>query len=296
MLVFVTGASGHVGRAVVGELLRGGHQVLGLARSEDAARGLRQLGAEVQSGSMQDHDKLRAGTRRADAVIHLAFEHDFSNFVQGCEVDRQAINAIGSALIGSRKPFLVPNGMLGLTAPGQVLTEHHDVPPDYRLPRVSEQTALQFATEGVNVSVVRLAQVHDTDTQGLVTFLIALARATCVAAYIGDGGQRWPAVHISDAARLFRLTLEAGSPPARCHAVAEEGVRMRLIAEAIGRALGLPTRSVTADEAQRHFGPMSMFVGADMPASAEETKQLLGWHSTGPTLIDDLDHLTGAAA
>ena len=295
MLVFMTGASGFTGRAVVGELLRAGHQVLGLARSERSARDLVRLGAEVLEGSMQDHDSLRTGARRSDAVIHLAFEHDFSRFVEGCEVDRQAIEALGTALAGSTKPFLVPNGMAGLAAPGQVLAERDDVPPGYRLPRVSEQVARRLGTSGVDVRVVRLAQVHDTTMQGLVTPLVGIARSTGVAAYVGDGGQRWPAVHVLDAARLFRLALEAGEPQARYHGVGEEGVGMRAIAEAIGRALGVPTRSLQADEAPRHFGPMSMFVGADMPASAEETKQTLDWRPTGSRLIEDLDRLAPAA-
>ncbi len=294
MLVFVTGASGFVGRAVVGELLGGGHQVLGLARSDVAARVLRQLGAEVQAGSISDHYGLREGAQRADAVIHLAFEHDFSKFVEGCEADRLAIEAVAAALVGSRKPFLVPNGMAGLTVPGQMLTERDDVPSDYRLPRVSEQTALRLATNDVNVTVMRLAQVHDANMQGLVTALIGIAKTTGVAAYIGDGGQRWSAVHVSDAARLFRLALEAGSSQARYHAVGEEGVPMRAIAEAIGRALGVPTISLPVDEAPRHFGPMSMFAGADMAASAEETKNVLDWRPTGPSLIDDLDRLNSA--
>ena len=295
MLVFVTGANGFTGSAVVNELMRGGHRVLGLARSESATRALRQLGAEVLMGSMEDHERLRDGAQRSDAVIHLAFEHDFSKLVESCEADRQAIAAIGAALAGSRKPFLVPNGMAGLAAPGQVLTERDDVPADYRLPRVSEQTALRLAADGTNVSVVRLAQVHDTRMQGLVTPLVGIAKATGVAAYVGEGRQRWSAVHVSDAARLFRLALEADKPGARYHAVGEEGVEMRAIACAIGRALGIPTRSLSTDEAQRHFGTMSMFAAIDMQASAEITKRNLDWQPAGPTLIDDLGRLASVA-
>ena len=296
MRVFITGAGGFVGRAVIDELLGGGHEVLGLVRSEAAANTLRRPGVEVAIGSIQDHESLREGSRQADAVIHLAFEHDFSRFAEGCHVDRLAIEAIGAALAGTRKQFLVPNGMAGLAPPGRVLTERDDVPADYRLPRMSEQTALRLAGDGILACVVRLGQVHDTGLQGLVTPLVGIAKATGVAAYVGEGGQRWSAVHRADAARLFRLVLESGASNARYHGVGEEGVTMRAIAEAIGRALGVPARSIPADEAGRHFGPMSLFAGADMPASAEETRQRLGWHPTGPSLTGDLDHLAGAAA
>ena len=296
MRVFMTGGGGFVGRAVIDELLDGSHEVLGLVRSDAAADELRRPGVEATVGSFQDHGVLADGTRRADAVIHLAFKHDFAKFVEECEADRLAIDALGAARAGTHKPFLAPNGMAGIAPPGQVLTERDDVPADYKLPRASEQTALRFAGDGTDVRVMRLGQVHDTRLQGLVTPLVGIAKAAGFAAYVGDGGQRWAAVHRADAARLFRLVLEAGVPNTRHHGVGEQGVTMRAIAEAIGCALGVPARSIAADDAERHFGPMGLFVGANMPASADETKRVLGWEPTGPTLIDDLDHLTEEAA
>ena len=294
MKVFLTGASGFIGSAVAAELLREGHQVVGLARSDEAAHGLQAMGAAVQRGSLEDQESLRAGAAQAEGVIHLAFDPDFTKFAASSEVDRQAIEAIGAAISGSGKPFLVPTGMAGLAPSGQMVTEETDLPSDYRLPRVSEQVALRLGSEGVLASVVRLAQVHDVRKQGLVTALLGIARHTGVSAYLGDGRQRWSAAHVGDVARLFRLALEASKAGPKYHAVGEEGVEMRAIAEAIGRRLGVPARSLTVDEARLHFGPMAMFVGLDMPASAAATRRTLNWRPSGPTLIDDLDQASAS--
>ncbi|MGI6246826.1 MAG: SDR family oxidoreductase [Pseudochelatococcus sp.] len=290
MRVFITGANGFIGSAVVSELLSAGHQVLGLARSEEAERALRAAGAEIQRGSLSDHDSLSAGAARADGVIHLAFNPDYANFQEACELDRGAIEAVGAALVDTGKPFLVPNGLAGL-APGRIVTEDDGIPADYRFPRASEQTALRLASQGVAASVVRLSQVHDTSRQGLVTSLIQIARATGVSAYVGDGGNRWPAAHVSDVARLFRLVLEAPETGAKYHAVAEDGIELHAIATTIGTALGLPTRSLNAEEAESHFGPFALFAGQDMPASSKATVRKTGWHPTGPGLLDDLEKI-----
>ena len=295
MKVFLTGASGFIGSAVAAELLREGHQVVGLARSDEAAHGLQDMGATVQRGSLEDQESLRAGAARAEGVIHLAFDPDFTRFAASSEVDRQAIEAIGTAISGSGKPFLVPTGMAGLAPSGQTVTEDTELPSDYRLPRVSERVALRLGSGGVLASVVRLAQVHDVSKQGLVTALVGIARHMGVSAYLGDGRQRWSAAHVSDVARLFRLALEASKAGAKYHAVGEEGVEMRAIAEAIGRRLDVPTKSLTVDEARAHFGPMAMFVGLDMPASAAATRRTLNWRPSGPTLIADLDYASASS-
>ena len=289
MRVFVTGATGFIGLPVTRELIAGGHEVLGLARSEAGAQALAALGAEVQHGALEDLDSLRAGAAASDAVIHLAFVHDWSNFVASCETDRRAIEALGAALAGSGKPLIVTGGTAGLAGPGQVATEDDDVPPDFPFPRVSEQTALSLA--GVRASVMRLPQVHDTAKQGLITPMVAIAREKGVSAYIGEGRNRWAAAHISDVARLYRLALEKNEAGAKYHAVAEEGVAMRDIAEAIGRRLGLPVTSLSADEATAHFGWLAMFAAHDLVASSEKTRRLFGWNPTGPGLIADLERL-----
>ena len=289
MRVFITGATGVVGSAVVGELIGTGHDVLGLARSGDAADRIKAAGAEPFQASLTDLDRLRAGAEAADAAIHLGFDPDFARFAQACEEDRNAIDAIGSVLVGTDKPFLVPNGLAGLAPPGRVVTEEDGVPPDYRFPRASEQTALALAGRGVRACVVRLPQVHSTAKQGLVTRLIQVARGRGVSAHVGEGRNRWPAAHISDVARLFRLALEAGGVGLRYHAVGEEGIEVRTLAGIIGRKLGVPTRSLSLDEAREHFGPLAMFVSADMPTSAETTRARLGWEPVGPTMMDDLE-------
>jgi len=285
--IFVTGATGFIGIPVVKELIAAGHKVLGMARSDEGARSLAAIGADVQRGSLEDLDSLRRGATAADAVIHLAFIHDFSKFVENCKIDKRAIETLGSVLAGSDRPFIVTSGVAGLAGPGQLTTEDMDVPPDYPFPRVSEQTAL--ALKGVNASVVRLPQVHDPVKQGLVSYLIAVAREKGVSAYVGEGHNRWAAGHVSDAARLYRLALERHEAGAKYHAVAEEGVPMRDIAEAIGRGLKIPVKSITPEEAQAHFGWLAMFAARDLQASSAITRKKLGWNPTGPGLIADLD-------
>jgi nucleoside-diphosphate-sugar epimerase len=289
MRVFVTGATGFIGSAVVPELINAGHQVLGMARSDEGAKALAAAGADVHRGELTDLESLRAGAAMADAVIHLAFIHDFSKFKENGEIDKRAIEAIGSGLTGSRRPFLVTAGTAGVSAPGVLATEDMDVPANFPSPRVSEQVAL--ALKAVNASVIRLPQVHDPVKQGLITYAIAVAREKGVSAYIGEGGNRWPAVHVSDAARLYRLALEKNIAGAKYHAVAEEGVPMRDIAEVIGRVLKLPVASLSPEEAKAHFGWLAMFASLDMPSSSALTQKRLGWHPTGPGLIADLERL-----
>jgi len=288
MLVFVTGATGFIGTAVIQELIHAGHQVTGLARSDAGAKSLAAAGVKVQRGSLEDLDSLRTGASDSDAVIHLGFIHDFSKFKENCEIDRRAIEAVGSVLAGSDRPLIVTTGLAGLAAPGEVATEDDVLPPDFAFPRVSEQAALGL--KGVSVSVVRLPQVHDTFKQGLVTYLIAVAREKGLSAYVGPGRNRWGATHVSDVARLYRLALERNEPGAKYHAVAEEGVAMRDIAEAVGRALKVPVKSLSPEEAKGHFGWLAMFVGHDLQASGALTQKRMGWHPSGPGLIADLDH------
>jgi nucleoside-diphosphate-sugar epimerase len=289
MKIFVTGATGFIGSAIVPELIKAGYQVLGLTRSDAGAQSLIAAGAEAHRGSLEDLESLRAGAAKSDGVIHCAFIHDFSKFQENCEIDRQAIEALGSVLAGSDRPLIVSSGTAGAAAPGQVATEDHVVPPESRLPRVSEQTALSL--KGVSASVMRLPQVHDTVKQGLVTYLIAVAREKGVSAYVGEGRNRWAAAHISDVARLYRLALEKHEAGAKYHAVAEEGVPMRDIAETTGRGLKIPVVSLSPEKAAAHFGWLAMFAGLDMPASSAQTQQRLGWHPTGPGLIADLEQM-----
>ncbi|WP_454812226.1 SDR family oxidoreductase [Labrys neptuniae] len=291
MRVFVTGATGFVGSAVVKELIGAGHQVLGLARSEDKAAGLAGVGAEVHRGSLEDFDSLRVGANNSDGVIHLAFNHDFSTFAANCEDDRRVIAALGSALAGSDRPLIVTSGTaMASTVPGELAREDGAVVSSKVIPRAaSEEAAAAVAEEGGNVSVVRLPQVHDTVRQGLVTYAIAVAREKGVSAYIGEGRNRWSAAHILDVARLYRLVLEKAEPGAKYHAVAEEGVTQREIAEVIGGGLKVPARSIPLSEAGAHFGWLGLFAGHDMPASSEQTRRTLGWQPAGPGLIADLE-------
>ncbi|HWA80525.1 MAG TPA: SDR family oxidoreductase [Acetobacteraceae bacterium] len=289
MRIFVTGATGFIGTPLVKELIAAGHEVLGMARSEEGAKSLAAAGAEVHRGSLEDLESLREGAAGSDAVIHLAFIHDFTKFAENCEVDRRAIEAIGAVLAGSDRPLIVTSGTAGLAKPGEVATEDVVLPPDFPFPRVSEQTALALVSKGVRASVMRLPQVHDTTKQGLVTYAVALAWQKGVSAYIGDGRNRWAAAHVSDVAHLYRLALENNEPGAKYHAVAEEGVPMRDIAEAIGRGLGVPAKSIPAEAAQAHFGWLGMFAGHDLQASSEKTRKKLGWNPTGPGLIADLE-------
>ena len=290
MKVFVTGATGFIGSAVVPELITAGHQVLGLTRSEAGAHSLVAAGAEAHFGSLEDLESLHSGAADSDAVIHLAFNHDFSNFAENCELDRRAIETLGEALQGTDRSLLVSSGV-ALMAPGRAVTEDMDVPASSPLPRVSEQAALALVPKGVHASVVRLSQIHNTVKQGLVTYLIAIAREKGVSAYVGEGANRLAAAHISDTAHLYRLALEKQESGAKYHAVAEEGVSARDIAEVIGRGLKIPTVSLSPEEAGAHFGWMAMFAGLDLQASSIQTQERLGWHPTGPGLIADLEQM-----
>ena len=288
MRVFVTGATGFVGSAVVSDLLAAGHHVLGLARSDEAAASLVAAGADVHRGDLEDLDSLRRGAAASDGVVHTAFNHDFSRFAENSQADRRAIEAMGDVLEGSDRPFVVTAGLPH--TPGRVTTED-DVPPSGPggTPRASEQAAIALVARGVRASVVRMPQVHDREKHGLATYLIDLARTTGVSAYVGDGLNRWPAVHRLDAAPLYRLALEGAGAGARVHAVTEKGVPLREIAEAIGRGLKVPVVALRADEAAGHFGWLAFPVAMDAPASSALTQHRLGWHPTEkPGFLDDL--------
>jgi len=298
MRVFVTGATGFIGSAVVKELVAAGHQVLGLCRSEETATALAATGAEVYRGSIEDLDGLKKGAAQADGVIHLAFKHDafngdFSKFVANCEEDRRVIKALGSALAGSDRPLIVTSGTgLAGTVPGQPAKEDNATIGSDVIPRAaSEEAAAAVAADGVNVSVMRLPQVHDTVKQGLITPVIEMYRSKGVCAYIGDGLNRWPAAYVLDVARLYRLAIEKAEPNAKYHAVAEEGVSLRDIAHVLGQRLKLPVKSITPDEAPAFFGWLAMFAGRDSPASSEQTRKQLGWQPTGPGLMANLEQL-----
>jgi nucleoside-diphosphate-sugar epimerase len=290
MRVFVTGATGFIGSAIVPELIHAGHQVLGMTRSDAGAESLIAAGAQVHRGDLEDLDSLRNGAANSDGVIHLAFIHDFSKFEANCEIDRRAIEALGSALAGSDRPLVITSGTGVARTPGRPSTEEDE--PNSPIPRVaSEEEAASVAARDVRVSVMRLPQVHDTIKQGLISYLIAVAREKGVSAYIGDGLNRWPAVHVLDCARLYMLALEKGAAGTRYNAVGEEGVPLREIAEAIGRGLKLPVVSMSPEKAGEHFGWLAAFVGFDMPASSALTQKRLGWRPTGPGLISDLNNM-----
>lgn len=285
MKVFVTGATGFIGTAVVAELIDAGHQVVGLARSEAALNKLVEAGAEAHPGALDDMEALSAGARAADAVIHLAFIHDFSRYEENAETDRLATAALADALDGTGKPLVVTSGTAVLPR-GRVGVET-DAPTGQ--PRAKSELVLAAASRGVRVSAVRLAPtVHGAGDTAFVPAMIEAARRKGVSAYVGDGQNRWPAVHRLDAARLFRLALERAEPGQRLHGVAEEGISTRAIAEAIGDGLGLPVRSIPPEEAEAQFGWLAGFAQLDAPASSALTRKCLGWEPTGPDLLTDM--------
>jgi len=290
MRVFVTGATGFIGSRIVLELIGAGHQVLGLARSDAGAQSLAAAGAQVQRGDLEDLQSLRSGAAASDAVIHTAFRHDWTKFVESCELDKRAIETIGAVLQGSSRPFIVTSGV-GV-AQGRAATED-DPPlaPSATYPRASEATAIGLMERGVHASVMRLPQVHDTVKQGLVTPLIAIARAKGVSGYVGDGDNRWPAAHVTDVAHLYRLALENFTAGARYHAVAEEGVPLKDIATAIGRGLNVPVTSISSEQAPEHFGFLGFFAGRDAQVSGAQTRAKLGWNPAGPDLLTDLGNM-----
>ncbi len=292
MRVFVTGASGFIGSALVPELIQAGHQVLGLARSDAAAKAVVAAGAQVHRGDLEDLESLRSGAAMSDGVIHLAFNHDFSKYAANCEADRRAIEALGTPLIGSDRPLIVTSGTGVAITPGRVATE--DDPPissSAGMPRsASEEATAAMASRGVRTMVVRLPQVHNRLKHGLVSLAITLAKEKGISAYVGDGGNRWAAAHLIDTAHLYRLVFEKGSTRTRYNAVGEEGVAVRDIAEVIGRRLNVPVVSMSTEKAAEHFGWFAFFAGIDAPASSALTQQRLGWRPTQTGMIDDLEH------
>ena len=291
MKVFVTGATGFVGTAIVQELLNAGHQVLGLARSDASAQKLVDAGAEVHRGDLEDLESLRSGANNADGVIHAGFIHDFTRFAEVCEVDKKAIEAIGEVLNGSNRPFIVTSGS-ALVSPGRLAIESIIPPFNPAWPRASEQVADQVADKGVSAAILRLSpSVHgDDDRQGFIPIMIKIAKEKGVSAYVGEGLNRWNAVHRLDAALLFRLALENARPHDRFHAVAEEALTVKLIAEAIGKLLNLPVVSVPSEQAAEHFGWFAHMAAIDCPASSEWTKNHLDWKPVQSTLLADIEN------
>jgi nucleoside-diphosphate-sugar epimerase len=289
MRIFLTGATGFIGARIIPELLGAGHQVLGLTRSEAGARALVEAGVEARHGTLEDPESLAAGAAIADAVIHCAFDHDFSNFFANCEKDQRAIRAMGGALAGSDRPLVITSGTgMGTAEPGRLATEDV-INIDNPNPRVaSELAGAQMSAAGVKVVTVRLPQVHDPRMQGLVSPYILISREKGGAAYVGEGANRWPAAHVDDVARLYRLAVEQGEAGERFHAVGEEGVTARDIATVVGAGLGVPVVSLTPEQAGEHFGWLGLFVAMDMPASSAWTRERLGWRPQGPGMLADL--------
>ena len=289
MRVFLTGATGFIGSRIIPELIAAGHHVIGLARSEASARVLKAAGVEAHRGTLEEPETLSAGAALADAVIHTAFDHTFTDFTARMEKERRVLQAMGAELAGSDRPFIITSGTgMGSPMPGAIATEDVIDRNNFNPRIVSELVSEELSARGVSVAVVRLPQVHDTKKQGLITPLIAIYREKGVAAYVGDGANRWPAAHVTDVARLYRLALDHHEPGARYHAVAEEGIAVRVIAETLGAGLGLPVRSVTAEEARDKLDWMARFADADLPASSAWTRRHLGWEPVGPDLLSDL--------
>lgn len=292
MRVFVTGATGFIGTELVKELIEAGHQVRGLARSDAGAEQLKTVGAEVQRGDLEDLDSLRRGAMGTDAVVNLAFGHDWANFAENAENERKAIEALGSVLEPGK--LLVVTSGTGLTSggPGHLRKESDPPANTPAIPRRPEQAARAAAERGVRVAIVRLPQVHDTRKQGLVVLLTQMAREKGVSAYVGDGTNQWAAAPLKDVAHLYRLAVEKTGPGVTVyHAVQEEGVALREIAETLGKGLKVPVISIAPEKAAEHFGWLAHFARVDMPASSEWTRKALGWVPTGPGLIEDLTNM-----
>ena len=290
MRVFVTGATGFIGSAVVRELLDAGHEVLGLARSDQGAASLMALGAQVHRGDLNDLDSLQSGAAASDGVIHTAYNHDFTvSRMDAAQADRRAITAMAEAIAGSNRPLVITSGT-GVRPAGQIATEDTAPSSDRTGRYATEEAAMAFVERGVRVAVVCFPlSVHGRGDHGFVPILINIARTKGVSAYPGDGSNRWPAVHRLDAAHLFRLAVESAPPGARLHGVGEEGIPVREIAEVIGRHLNVPVTSIPVEEANEHFGFLGAFFSLDAPASSALTQQLMGWHPVQPGLIADLD-------
>jgi len=291
MRVFVTGATGFVGTAIVQELINNGHQVLGLARSDASAQKLIDAGAEVHRGDLEDLDSLRSGAAAVDGIIHAGFIHDFARFAEVCKIDQTAIETIGEVLAGSNRPFIVTSGT-ALVSPGKLATEDIRSPFNPAWPRASEQTADAVTALGVRTAAIRLSpSVHgEEDKHGFIPILVNIAREKGVSAYVGDGLNRWNAVHRLDAARLYRLALENTTSGARFHAAAEEAITVKTIAEAIGQQLNIPVVSIAAEAAAEHFGWFSHMAAIDCPASSKWTQEQLNWKPLHATLLTDIEN------
>lgn len=292
MRIFVTGATGFIGTALVKELIEAGHQVRGLTRSNAGAEQLEAAGAEVHRGDLEDLNSLRSGAAGMDAVVNLAFNHDFSKFAKNGEDERKAIEALGSALEPGKLLVVTSGTGLASGAPGHIRTESDPPASHATIPRQPEQAARDIAERGVHVAIVRLPQVHDTHKQGLVPLLTQIAREKGVSAYVGDGANRWAAAPLHDVAHLYRLAVErTGAGVTVYHAVQEEGVALREIAETLGKGLQVPVVSLDPEKATEHFGWLTHFAGLDMPASSKQTRKMLDWEPTGPGLIEDLTNM-----